>query len=170
MHPRPVAVLLSRSKDGKINGCTVAWYTPINVEPFIFGVSVAMKRLTYAYIKESGEATLNILPASLVESIHYVGSISGRENPSKLLDAHFVLEKSLKVDVPHIKQSLAYVEARLIGEKEFVDHSLLYFEGVRSWVNEEIFQGGMWRKMENLLLHVGKNVYATECRYFGVEK
>ncbi len=169
MHPRPVSVIIGMSRTGEINGCSVSWFMPVNVDPFIFSVSLSPERLTYSYIKETKEVTLNIMPFRSVEKVHRAGSISGRELKNKLVELGFELESSSIVRVPHIKDALAYVEGILINELPFRDHSLMVFKGLKVYVDERYFRGNIFTEDAEVLLHVGGNTYAKPSNYARVE-
>ncbi len=165
MHPRPVAILISVSSEGLVNGCTVSWFTPVNVSPFIYAVSLSYKRLTYKYVKESRQATLNIVPYTMLKEAHYVGSISGTEVPDKFSRAGLQLEYSEGFKVPHIKGVLAYVESVLKDELKYDDHALLTFQGSKVFVNERYFKEKIYSEEADILLHVGGDVYAHGYKY-----
>jgi len=165
MHPRPVAVLISISSKGLVNGCTVAWFTPVNVSPFIYAVSLSYRRLTYKYVKESRQATLNIIPYAMLKEAHYVGSVSGEEVPDKLSKAGLELEYSEGFKVPHIKGVPAYVESVLKDELRYEDHALLTFQATKVFVDESIFKERIYDEKTNILLHVGGDIYAYGYKY-----
>lgn len=169
MHPRPVSVVISMSKSGEINGCAVSWFMPVNVDPFIFSVSLSPERLTYSYIKETNEATLNIMSFKHVERVHRAGSISGRELKNKLVELGFELEESSAVRVPHIKDALAYVEGVLIKELLFEDHALMIFKSLKIHVNEKYFKGNIFTEDSEVLLHVGGNIYTKPSNYIKIK-
>lgn len=169
MHPRPVSVVISRSKTGKVNGCAVAWFMPVSVNPFMFAITLNPKRLTYEYIKESGEITLNIIPYRLAEAAHRVGSVSGREVEDKLTKFGFELEPSLRVSVPHIKGVPAYAEGLLKDELQFGDRSMMVFECVHAHADEKYFRDGIFTEDAEILLHAGGGVYAKPCHYAKIE-
>ncbi|MEM0014875.1 MAG: flavin reductase family protein [Zestosphaera sp.] len=169
MHPRPVSIVVSRSRDGKVNGCAVAWFMPVNVDPFMFAITLSPRRLTYEYIKESGEVTLNVIPYRLAEAAHRAGSVSGREVEDKLTKFGFELEPSVRVGVPHIKGVPAYAEGLLRNELQFSDRSLMVFECVHVHVDEKYFKDGAFTEDTEVLLHVGGNTYARPCRYVRID-
>lgn len=165
MHPRPVAVVVTVSSDGRVNGCAVSWFTPINVKPLVFAVSLAYKRLTYEFVKETGEITLNIVPASMLREVEFVGTVSGREVSDKLTHAGLRLEPSKKVRAPHIAGAVAYVEGKLLDELKYPDHALLTFEGLRVWADDKFFVNGIFTEDAKVLMHAGGRTYVKEYTY-----
>lgn len=142
---------------------------PVSTDPFMFAITFNTRRLTYEYIKESGEMTLNIIPYRLAEATHRVGSISGREIEDKLTKFGFELEPSLKVSVPHIKGVPAYAEGLLKNELQFGDRSVMVFECVHAYADEKYFKDGIFTEDAEILLHAGGGVYAKPCRYIKID-
>ncbi len=161
LHPRPVVIVVTISNSGKVNGCTVSWITPLNLDPPTIAFSLSPKRLTYEYLRESGEATINVMDFNEVRKAHYVGTVSGREVPDKLVKAGFTLIGSVKIKPPSIKEALGTLECRVVGEMEFTDHNLIVCEVVHARVDEKLFVNGMWAEDAKVLLHVGGNKYTT---------
>jgi len=164
LHPRPVVIVLAKSGEGRINGCAASWVTPVNMDPPIVAVSLAYERLTYEYVRESGEATLNVLPAEEINAVHYVGTVSGRDVPDKLRRAGFILAPSRKVSTPHIDGAAAYIEAVLKDEVKYPDHALLTFEAVRVVADSRYFRT-VFKESTPILLHVGSDTYVVEYKY-----
>ncbi|MCD6428291.1 MAG: flavin reductase family protein [Desulfurococcales archaeon] len=164
LHPRPACVVVASSKEGKINGCTVAWTTPVNIDPPVVAISLAYKRLTYQYIKETSEFTINVLPRNMVNAVHYVGSASGKDVEDKLSVAGFKLRKSKKVKPPGIKGALAILECVVKDEVRYPDHSLIVAEVVHAEADEQCFTT-LFSESAEVLLHVGSDVYAVPSKY-----
>lgn len=164
LHPRPACVVIASSKEGKINGCTVAWTTPVNVNPPVVAISLAYKRLTYQFIKETNEFTINVLSRSMVNAVHYAGSVSGRDVEDKLSAAGFKLRKSKKIKPPGIEGALAILECVVKDEVAYPDHSLIIGEVVHAEANEQYFTI-LFSESAEVLLHVGSNVYAVPSKY-----
>lgn len=169
LHPRPAVIVVTINNNGNVNGCTVSWITPLNLDPPTIAFSLSPKRLTYEYLRESEEATINIMGFSEAEKTHYVGTVSGRGVPNKLVKAGFTLIESVKVRPPSIKESLGILECRVVGEIGFTDHNLIVCEVVHARVNEEMFINGMWSEDAKILLHVGGNKYTTTGEYLELE-
>ncbi len=164
LHPRPACVVIAMSKEGKVNGCTVAWTTPVNVDPPIVAISLAYKRLTYQYVKETGEFTINVLPRSMVDAVHYIGSVSGRDVENKLSTAGLKLRRSKKIKPPGIEGALAILECIIKDEIKYSDHSLITGEVVYAEASEQYFTT-IFSESSEVLLHVGSNIYTSPSRY-----
>ncbi len=161
LHPRLTTIIVTVNEKGLVNGCTVSWITPLNIDPPTIAFSLSPKRLTYEYLRQSSEATVNVIGFEDVEKAHYVGTVSGRDVKDKLLKAGFTLVESIKVKPPSIKEALGVLECRVVGELEFTDHNLIICEIVHARVRKELFANGMWSENARVLLHVGGGVYTT---------
>ena len=169
LHPRPVVIVVTVNNSGKVNGCTVSWITPLNIDPPTIAFSLSPKRLTYEYLRESGEATINVIGFKDARKAHYVGTVSGRDVPDKLVKAGFTLIESIKVRPPSIKEALGVLECRVVGEMEFTDHNLIVCEVVHARADEEFFVNGLWAENAKILLHVGGDKYTTTTEYLELE-
>ena len=164
LHPRPACVVIAESKEGKVNGCTVAWTTPVNAKPPIVAISLAYKRLTYQYLIDSKEFTINVLPRAMLEPVHYVGTVSGRDREDKLSTAGFRLKKSKRIRPPGIEGALAILECRVKDEVKYPDHALITGEVVYAEADERYFTTS-YSELAEVLLHVGGNVYTVPSKY-----
>ena len=169
LHPRPVVIVVTISGSGLVNGCTVSWITPVNIDPPTIAFSLSPKRYTYKLLRESNEATINIVGIEDLEKAHYVGTVSGRDVADKLVKAGFTLTSSVKVKPPTIKEALGVLECRVVGEMEFTDHNLIICEVIHARVREELFADGAWTEEARILLHVGGNKYTSTSKHVRAE-
>ncbi len=168
LHPRPTVIVVAMGRDGEVNGCAVSWITPVNVDPPIIGFSLAPHRYTYKLLKESGEATINVMGFDYVNQTHYVGSVSGRDVKDKLVKAGFKLKPSKKVKPPAIEEALAVLECRVVNEIGYTDHNLILCQVLHAEAKEEIPKNGLLPEEVKPLLHVGKNIYTTTEKYINI--
>ncbi|WFO74778.1 flavin reductase family protein [Desulfurococcaceae archaeon MEX13E-LK6-19] len=166
LHPRPTVIVVSISKNGEVNGCAVSWITPVNVDPPIVAFSLAPRRYTYKLLKESGEATINIMSFDHMNQTHYVGSVSGRDVKDKLVKAGFKLKSSKKVKPPAIEEALAVLECKVVNEIEYTDHNLILCQVLYAEAKEGVLENGLVPEDIKPLLHVGKNVYTTTTKHY----
>ncbi|MCD6487648.1 MAG: flavin reductase family protein [Desulfurococcales archaeon] len=170
LHPRPVVVIVSIGRDGRVNGCAVSWITPVNVDPPIIAFSLAPSRYTYRLLKESGEVTVNIMGFSNMEKTHYVGTVSGKDIGDKLGKAGFKLKPSKKIKAPGIADALAILECRVVKEIEFTDHNLVVAEVLHAEAKQRVFKNNIVSEDARPLLHVGGSIYTTVQRYHSIEE
>jgi len=161
LHPRPAVIVVSLDSNGKPNGMTAAWTTPVSMKPPLISVSIAPRRYTYKLIKETGDFTVNVLDANLVAEAHLFGTRSGRR-VDKFAESKLTAEKSLKVRSPHIKEALAVLECNLYQEIELGDHILIVGEVLEAYVKPGMMKRGIYDpKVAKVLMHLGGVGYVT---------
>jgi flavin reductase (DIM6/NTAB) family NADH-FMN oxidoreductase RutF len=168
LHPRPVAIVVSISRNGNVNGCAASWFTPVNADPPMIAVALSPRRLTYEYIQETGELTLCIPTADMADAVHYVGSVSGRKEPNKLAKAGFKLRKSKVVKPPTIEGCAAIAECIITHQVKLPDHVVVICKAVHVEADERLFED-MFKEGTAILQHVGGNIYTIPSKYFKVE-
>lgn len=169
LHPRPAVIIVST--DGRVvNGCTVSWITPVNVDPPIIAFSLSPRRYTYELIKKSGEATVNIMGYKHARETHFVGSVSGRDVGDKLTKAGFHLRRSEYVKPPYIEEALAYMECRVVREVEFTDHNMVFCRVLNAFVKKDLFRNNLFTEEAKILMHVGRNVYTSTSTHSVIEE
>ena len=94
------------------NILTVAWTGIINTQPPRTYISVRPSRHSYAIIKESGEFTLNLTPASLVRAADFCGIYTGAK-VDKFARCGLTREPGLAVACPAIAESPLSLECRV---------------------------------------------------------
>jgi len=122
----------------KANALTIAWSTPLSVNPPLIGVSITKKRYSYQIIKRQGEFVINIPNLSQVDTTYYLGTISGLEDPNKIIKAGFTLEASSKIEAPKLKECLVNIECKLVESIPTGDHDLFIGQVVNLTVEETI--------------------------------
>ncbi len=157
LHPRPVAIIAS-GYSGRVSAMPASWITPVSRNPPVVAVAISKKRFTYELIIKSHEFSVNILPKEFMEKIHYLGCVSGREEPNKIAKTKLTVVKGRRINSPIILESLAIAECFLWKNIEAGDHNIIVGRIVETYAkqefnvfNEEIF--------EKILLHVGRNIY-----------
>ena len=90
LNPVPVVLVTSKNKNGEENVFTVAWIGTVCTKPPMLSISIRPERLSYEYIKESMEFTVNLPSKNLVKEVDYCGVRSGRkEDKIKKMGFHF---------------------------------------------------------------------------------
>ena len=175
LYPR-LTILVSSGTMEKPNALTIAWSSPLSVDPPLLGVLITEKRFSYEIIKRNKEFVINIPNINQVQESYYIGQISGRDEPEKLKKAGFSIEPSDRVDAPRIRECQINIECKLveilglpgIGKKG--DHDLFIGQVVNIVIDPDIiddwaynlgsFQAIYWRmsksKEETYPLNVNK--------------
>ena len=105
-------VMVSCGSMEKANVITVAWTGIINTIPPKTYISMRPSRHSYGLIKESGEFTINLTPASLIRSADYCGIYTGAK-VDKFEKCGFTKEEGDKVSCPSIAESPLRLECKV---------------------------------------------------------
>jgi len=136
----PVAVIGSKM-DGQVNFMTAAWFTRLEVDPYLFGVSIQKQHFTHKAIMKNKAFSINIPPVELVPQVDAVGMVSGKAyDKSKVFDVFFGDNEN----VPLVKGSIIAIECKLVNAVDLVEkdekhpraHTLFIGEVKNVWANE----------------------------------
>lgn len=105
-------VMVSCGSMEKSNIITVAWTGVLNTHPPKAYVSIRPQRHSYPIIKESGEFTLNLVPASLVRTADYCGMYTGAK-VDKFAKCNLTKEEGFEVACPSIAECPLSLECRV---------------------------------------------------------
>ena len=136
-YPRLAAIVSAHAR-GRDNCMAAAWHSSISVNPPLFGVSIAPKRLTLELILEAGEFGVNFMPIELAELVAAVGGISGRE-VHKFQRFKIAQDRPLKTSVPVLSEAYAAYECRMVDQTTYGDHVWLVGEIVATHYDEDRF-------------------------------
>ena len=116
--------VLTAQHQGQLNGCTVAWVTPVSYDPLLIMVSLSSLRFSHDLVKKSGYFGLNALGREQVESARHFAFTTGRET-DKLNGVSFTTSDH---GLPVLDGARAYIECRLVDTYPAGDHSLFVGE------------------------------------------
>ncbi len=149
-------VLVTSAWDEAVDILTVSWQTPVSKEPPLLAVSVARGHYSHGLIEKSGAFVINVPTEDLLTEVMFCGTRSGRE-VDKFPGTKLTPEAGLKIDVPHIKECVAFVECRTVQAVGAGDHTLFIGEVLKAEVARGIFDG-TWKMGEagtEFLMHLG---------------
>ncbi len=132
---------------------SLAWATPLSMEPFLVGIAVGKESLTAQNIEETKEFVLNIPTARILKAIWTCGRKSGRE-VDKFQRTNLTKERAKIVRPPHIRECVGHLECRV---RERIDVGECFFfigEVVKSFAEKGLFPN-YWRKGAKVVLHLG---------------
>ncbi len=157
LHPRPAYAVCS-SAGGVIDCLAAAWVTPVSRRPPILMVALAPGRATYALIKSSGRASVNVLGWDMLERLHYLGTRSLSRDPDKM--ARSGLRISTVDGYPKIEGALAVLYCGLRSSLSMGDHDAVFLDVVGVEVSEG-FEPRPRVSEHRFVLHVGGSEYTT---------
>lgn len=137
LNPVPVVMITCRNKEGKENVFTVAWTGTICTKPPMLSISVRPERLSYEYIKETMEFTVNMPHRKQTRETDFCGVRSGRQL-DKIKECGFTMVEGKDVNVPFIKECPVNIECKVKQIIPLGTHDIFLAEVVGSHVNENL--------------------------------
>lgn len=137
LNPVPTVIITSRNKDGVNNAFTVAWTGTICTNPPMLSISIRPERLSYKYIKETMEFTINLPNTFQVRETDYCGVISGRE-VDKIKHLGLTAKPGEYVNSPYLEEFPINIECKVKQIIPLGTHDLFLAEVVGSHINKNI--------------------------------
>jgi flavin reductase (DIM6/NTAB) family NADH-FMN oxidoreductase RutF len=161
-YPR-TAVIVCGHHEGKTDAMTCTWHCPLSSKPPLFGVLLSPKRYTYQLIADSGEFSVNFMPA---ESIGLVTAVGGTKGATTDKFDAFKIAKDipLKTNAPVLADAYAAYECKLIENRQYGDHQLLVGEVLAvHWLAEDFTEdGSLDVKAVTPAFYLGNDKYITK--------
>lgn len=137
LNPVPVVLITSKNSEGKENVFTVAWTGTICTKPPMLSISIRPERLSYDYIKESMEFTVNLPTVELTKKVDYCGVRSGR-TVDKIKEMEFTMIQGDKVGSSYIQECPINIECRVKNIIPLGTHDLFLAEVLTSHIDENL--------------------------------
>lgn len=137
LNPVPAVLITSRNKEGKDNVFTVAWIGTVCTKPPMLSISIRPERLSYEYIKETMEFTVNLPSKDMVKQVDYCGVRSGRV-VDKIKEMGFTMIEGEKVSSPYINECPVTIECQVKQIIPLGTHDMFIAEVVSSHVDENL--------------------------------
>lgn len=137
LNPVPVVLITSRNKEEKDNVFTVAWVGTVCTKPPMLSISIRPERLSYEYIKESMEFTVNLPSKDLVKKVDFCGVRSGRKI-DKIKEMNFSMHEGEKISAPYIEDCPINIECKVRQIIPLGTHDVFIAEVVSSHVNQNL--------------------------------
>jgi len=160
LHPRPTVVLVTLCPGGRVNAMPASWNTPVSEDPPTVAVAVERESYTHECLEHHPEATINVPPDTLVDTVYALGSVSGRD-VDKVERFKLRLEPSSRVKPPRWSEAIASLEARVHSKLEVGEVTLYVFEVLEALVDTSYYTRWGWDfRRVNILLHgAGRTFY-----------
>ncbi|KKK27241.1 hypothetical protein ARAM_004831 [Aspergillus rambellii] len=147
--PRPIALISTRSKDGKTaNLAPFSYAQVVNHDPplFVVGFSGSLEKAkdSLKNLVETGECVVNIISEHFVEAANAT-AINAPYGVSEWEISGLHQAPSSVVQAARVKESILSIEGKLVETKEFESRAtpgkktgcLAIIEGVRFWARED---------------------------------
>lgn len=137
LNPVPVVLVTCRNREGKENVFTVAWTGTVCSKPPMISISVRPERLSYDYIKETGEFTINLPAKSMVKAVDYCGVRSGRQE-NKIEKMGFSMREGVEIKSPSIEDCPINMECKVKQVIPLGTHDVFLAEVLSCFVEERL--------------------------------
>ena len=137
LNPVPVVMVTSRNSEGKDNVFTVAWTGTVCTKPPMLSISIRPERLSYEYIKESMEFTINLPTRRLTRETDFCGVRSGRV-VDKISEMKFTMKEGKEVNSPYIDECPVNIECKVKSIIPLGTHDLFIAEVLCSHIDEKL--------------------------------
>lgn len=137
LNPAPVVLVTSKNSSNKINIFTVAWVSTVCTKEPIIAMGVRPERLSYEYIKESGECVINLPTKDMVKIVDYCGVISGKKE-DKIKHFNLQLNNGVSISTPSLQDSPVALECRVKSITPIGTHDLFLLEVLNAKIDENL--------------------------------
>jgi flavin reductase (DIM6/NTAB) family NADH-FMN oxidoreductase RutF len=160
-YPKHTVLISCIDKHEVVNMITVAWHTPISINPPLYGVSIAPLRFSHTLIEKSAEFVINFLEYDFIEKIHFCGTKSGK-NHDKMLACNLSYEPSVLIKTPRIKQGYAHLECTVYKSMPLGDHTFFIGTIKNAVIEKDLFKNNTINcNKVKPVLYMGNNIYTT---------
>jgi len=135
---RPSRIVLAVSVDESDNPniIVLGWKMQTSFDPPMVAISVGKTRYSHGSLLGSSEFVLAIPGGNLAEEVLYCGTHSGRD-VDKFKETNLTPIPASKVKPPLIKECIANIECKVVGNLDTGDHTIFAGEVQASWISEE---------------------------------
>jgi len=157
-HPRNVCLITADE-----NIITLAWTTPISLNPPLFGISVGFTRTSYKLIKEAGDFGVNVPTMDMIDKVLYCGRHSGKKI-NKFEKTGLTPIPATKIKAKLIKECIANFECELIDAQKYGDHGFFVGKVVAAGCEEGKYlfdQKRLQIEELDLIYHIGGDFFCS---------
>lgn len=163
LNPVPVVLITSKNKEGKENVFTVGWIGTVCTKPPMLSISIRPERLSYEYIRETMEFTVNLPSTNMTKAVDYCGVRPGRKF-DKIKEMNFTMGEGSNVNVSYIDECPVSIECKVKSIIPLGTHDLFIADVVGSHIDKDLID-------EKGKIHFEKADLITYCHgeYFKVD-
>ncbi|KGM97208.1 flavin reductase [Clostridium novyi A str. 4552] len=137
LNPTPVVLVTSKNKSNNINAFTVGWVSTVCTKEPIIAMGIRPERLSYQYIKESGECVINLPTRDMVKIVDYCGVVSGRKQ-NKIEHFNLKLDEGVSISTPSLQLSPIALECKVKSITPLGTHDLFLLEVLNIKIDENL--------------------------------
>lgn len=168
LNPTPVVLVTCQNNKGNVNAFTVGWISTVCTKEPILAMGVRPERLSYDYIKESGECVVNLPSRDMVKVVDFCGVRSGRK-VDKIKHFGLKLNKGVKVSTPSLDKAPVALECKVKSITPLGTHDLFLLEVLNVKVDESIIdeKGKICFNKANLICYNHGEYYGLNAKPLG---
>ena len=152
-------VLVTSGTMEKPNVMTFSWQTPVNTsDPCLIVLAISHVRYSYELIRQNNELVINVPGEELLDQVHYVGTVSGRD-ADKLRTSGLTIAPAQAVRPPLIAECAGHLECKVVQTFEMESHDLLVCEVVGASAEADFFDGRWIPEKFHSLHYLCGNLY-----------
>ncbi len=161
---------LTTGDGARQNVAPINWTMPLNNDPAMIVTVLEEGIYSETLLKASGEFVVNLVGEPLAEKMIACGRCHGSE-VNKFEKYSLTPVKSAKVKPPYLKESIAHIECRLVGQHPYNGVTLFAGEVVHAEVEEEYWTGKSLDAVKaKTIHHVTGGTFAVSDRVIQVAK
>jgi flavin reductase (DIM6/NTAB) family NADH-FMN oxidoreductase RutF len=143
-NPRETIIVTCKDSTSA-DAVTLSWHSPLSFDPFLYGISLYIKRKSLEIIKNSKEFCINFPTENMAELALFCGTKSGHK-VDKFKEGSIEKENCESIDCPRIKDCSAYLECTAIDFVEVGDHIMVVgkvIKEVKGTMEKKLFQSNI---------------------------
>lgn len=137
LNPTPVVLVTSKNKAGDMNVFTVGWVSTVCTKEPVIAMGVRPERLSYQYIKESGECVINLPTKDMVKVVDYCGVVSGKK-VDKIKHFDLKLSEGVSISTPSLLDSPVALECKVKSITPLGTHDLFLLDVLNVKLDESL--------------------------------
>lgn len=158
LYPMRTYLVVSGRLGDEVDVMAADWITIVSAKPFIIAVAVAPTRYTFKLIKRFGEFVVSVPSIDMVRDVWVAGSEHG---PQKIARMRITFEKARSIGTPVIREALANLECRVVGEHSYGDHVLFVASVVDYSYREDAFRDSKPNLSAGFLAHIAYSEFTV---------
>lgn len=140
--PRPIVLITTVDKKGRINAAPMSWVTPVESDPPIVAFSTSYESDTYHNVCDTEEFVFNLVPEKIAKQMYACGKSLPR-GVNELEKAGLTWEPSEAVKAPRVVECPVNLECKLEWMHKGPEYVVIAGKVVAAHASEEVVKKGM---------------------------
>ncbi len=157
--PRPIVLITTVDRRGRINAAPMSWVTPVESDPPIVAFSTSCDSDTYKNICETEEFVMNLVPEGIKKQMYLCGKNFPR-GVNELEKSSLNWERSEKVKPPRVVECPINLECKLDWTHEGPEYVVVAGKVVSAHAQKDAVKAGRLNaKLLKPLLHLSEKCF-----------